>query len=137
MDETHTTKNAQPENLGDYIRQQREVLGISQRQLATRAKIHHSKIARLENGYTGGRPNPEHLQRIANALGVDVTKLLRYLGVTPRPELPSVRTYFRRKLGVNADQADVLAGLVADYQRNYQEPQKKGGTYESTNQPRD
>jgi transcriptional regulator with XRE-family HTH domain len=137
MPETQPTI-AQPDNLGNYIRRHREALGISQRQLAAKAKIHHSKVGRLENGQTDERPNPEHLQRIADALGVDVSKLLKYLGVTPRPELPSVRTYFRRKLGVDADQADVLAGLVADYQRNHQQqPDRKGEPHEPTNKTRD
>jgi transcriptional regulator with XRE-family HTH domain len=121
-------RNKQPESLGGYIRRQRESLCVSQRQLATQAKIHHSKIARLESGAIGGPLNPEHLQRIADALGVDVSKLLKYVGVTPKPELPSVRVYFRRKLGVDAVEAEVLANLVADYQRQKPTTNQRGGT---------
>lgn len=110
----------QPATLGGYLRQERERLGLSQRAVATLAGIHHSKLARLESGEITG-PLPQHLQDIADALGVDVSKLLKYLGVTPKPELPSVRVYFRRKLGVDADEAEVLANLVAEYQQKQKE----------------
>jgi transcriptional regulator with XRE-family HTH domain len=111
-------ESSQPDTLGSFINRERTRLGLSQRQLAAEAKVHHSKIARLESGETNGTLQPAHLQQIANALGVDVTRLLKYRGVTPRPELPSVRTYFRRKLGVNADEAEILANLVAEHQRS-------------------
>jgi transcriptional regulator with XRE-family HTH domain len=114
MVDTHN--NDTPKTWGAYVKQQRERLGMSQRQLASKVGIHHSGIARLESDQVTDHPRPEYLQGIADALGVDVSNILRYLGVTPRPELPSVRTYFRRKLGVNADEAEILASLVADYQ---------------------
>ena len=104
-----------PGTLGAYIREQRERIGISQRQLASIVGVHHSNIARLENGEVGDRPKPEYLQSLANALGVDVSKLLAYLGVTPKLELPSVRTYFRRKLGVlRQAMGPVIAAALAD-----------------------
>lgn len=117
-----TNNKQQPDSLGDYVRQGRLRLGLSQRQLATQVGMHHSRVARLENGETGDRLSPEYVQGLADALGVDVSRLLKYLGVTPKPELPSVRTYFRRKLGVDANEAEVLAKLIADYQQQHKHP---------------
>jgi transcriptional regulator with XRE-family HTH domain len=113
------TKQPEPHSLGEYLRQQRERAGLSQRRLAGMTAIHHSYLARLENGELLN-PQAEYLQRIANVLGVDVADFFAFLGV--RPEVPEMRAYFRRKLGVNADEADVLAQLIEDYQAK----QKKG-----------
>jgi transcriptional regulator with XRE-family HTH domain len=104
----------QHETLGEYIRAHREAAGLSQRQLAIKAGLYHSLLGRLESGDIAVRPTPEHLQKIADALSVDVSELLQYLGI--KPTLPEPRVYFRRKLGVNAETADVLAQLVEEYQ---------------------
>lgn len=96
----------QPTPLGDYLRRKREQLGLSQRQLAARAGVHHSRLASLEKGETTTQPKPEHLQRLADALGIDVSKLLAFLGVKPtRPALPSPRVYFRKAYGMTAEEA--------------------------------
>jgi transcriptional regulator with XRE-family HTH domain len=92
--------------------------------------MHHSRLARLESGEIGDRLTPEFLQGIADVLDLDVSKLLKFVGVTPRPELPSVHVYFRRKFGIDADEADVLAELVNEYQRAQSRTTqvKRGGT---------
>jgi transcriptional regulator with XRE-family HTH domain len=110
-------------SLGGFIAAQREAAGLSQRQLAARAGFNHSFIARLESGDTRAGRTPEHLQRIADALELDVSELLKFLGVTPR--LPEPRAYFRRKLGVNAREADVLARLIEDHQATQQTKRKE------------
>jgi transcriptional regulator with XRE-family HTH domain len=57
------------------IRQVREQKGLSQAELATRAKVAQGYISDLE---AGGKKNPgiDVLKRLAKALGVPVTKLL-------------------------------------------------------------
>lgn len=116
----NNTDAERPTGLGGYVRRERQRAGLSQRQLASQVGMHHSRLARLENGEIGDRLTPEFLQGIADVLHVDVSKLLKFVGVIPRPELPSVRVYFRRKLGVDADEAEVLANLIADYQQKHQ-----------------
>jgi len=101
--------NHQP--LGDYLRAARERTGWSIRDLAKRAGIHFSYLARLENGDTA-HPSPELLQRLAELLEVDAAELLSYIGV--KPELPEPRMYFRRVYGVDAVEADILARLIED-----------------------
>jgi transcriptional regulator with XRE-family HTH domain len=113
-------------SLGEYLRAARERAGYSIRELANRVSVHFSYLARLESGETA-RPAPDLLQRLAAVLDVDAAELLAYIGV--KPELPEPRAYFRRKLGVNAEEADVLARLIEDYQAN----RRTGGHHEETN----
>lgn len=112
--------------LGDYLRMARQQAGYSIRELAKLVSVHFSYLARLENGETA-HPSPDLLQRLAEVLQVDAAELLTYIGV--KPALPEPRAYFRRKLGVNAEEADVLARLIEDYQAK----KTKGGTHEDTN----
>jgi transcriptional regulator with XRE-family HTH domain len=127
--------NSRPSTLGGYVRQERERAGLSIRQLAAQVGMHHSRLARLERGEVGDRTTPEYIQGIADALGIDVTKLLRFSGVKPKPELPTIKMYFRRKLGVDADEADVLAQLIVNHQAS-KKRNPKGGNHEPTTQHR-
>jgi transcriptional regulator with XRE-family HTH domain len=108
-------------SLGEYLRAARERAGYSIRELAKKVSLHHSYVARLENG-EAEHPSPELLRRLASALDIEVAELWPYIGV--ESELPEPRAYFRRKLGVDADEAEVLARLIEDYQTN----KTKGGT---------
>jgi transcriptional regulator with XRE-family HTH domain len=98
--------------LGALIAARREALGLSQRQLAARADVDSSVVSRLENNRFE-QPSALLLQRLADALSTNVSELLAFVGV--RPELPEPRAYFRRKLGMNAKEADVLARLVEGF----------------------
>lgn len=109
-------------SLGELLRDARVQAGLSIRQLAPKVGVHHSLLARLENGETE-RPSPELLQHLADELGLDVNELLACVGVTP--SLPEPRMYFRRKLGVSADEAEVLARLIEDHQAKQIEQKRK------------
>ena len=89
--------------LGEYIRVQRESLGISQRQLAGRIGIHHSYLARLEAG-DYAQPAPAVLHRIAEALDLEPEDLFALAGHTVPHELPSFAPYLRAKYDIS-DQA--------------------------------
>lgn len=101
------------EALGSYVRFHREQAGISQEQLAAAIGVNHSYIARIESGKRA-KPAADILQRIADTLHIDASELLAFLGV--RPSLPEPRVYFRRKYGMGADEADVIARLVEDFE---------------------
>lgn len=113
------------ESLAAHLRQAREQSGLSIRELAKQVGgVHHSYLARIENGETAN-PSTDLLQRLADVLNVDSADLLAYVNVT----LPEPRAYFRRKFGVDAEEADVLARLIEEHQAN----KGKGGHYEDTN----
>jgi transcriptional regulator with XRE-family HTH domain len=68
------------------IRELREAQGISQRELADRARVHQPNLSRLEAGIAT-RVDLATLERIANALGVDASLLVRHErgAATPEP----------------------------------------------------
>jgi transcriptional regulator with XRE-family HTH domain len=96
-------------SLGEYLRMERERASWSQRQLAAMVGIHHSYLARLENGETAN-PSAELLQRMAEVLETDTAELLAYIGV--KSELPEPRVYFRRMYGLDREQAEQAARLI-------------------------
>src|SRR6266849_639576 len=98
--------------LGAYLRQARESAGLSLRDLENLTGVGRMALSRLENDAVQ-EPQATDLVKLARALDVDEAALLAYIGV--QPTLPEPRMYFRRKLGVNADEADVLAQLIEDY----------------------
>jgi XRE family transcriptional regulator of biofilm formation len=65
--------------LGDVLRNRREAKGLTQAQLARRAKITDEYVSMLE---TGAKRNPSLavLQRLAKVLGVSVSELLANKG---------------------------------------------------------
>jgi transcriptional regulator with XRE-family HTH domain len=114
------------ETLGVYIQRRRAEVGLSLRQLAEKSGINKGYLSRVENGERSPT-SAVMLKQLADALEVDVEEL-RTLSVDV-DSLPSPRAYFRRKLGIDAAQADVLAKLVEDYQRENEEARD-----ENTNQ---
>ena len=64
-----------PKRLGRVIQKLRESQGLTQRDLAAKAKVTQGYIAQLEMGMKKN-PSLETLRRLAKALGVPVTELL-------------------------------------------------------------
>lgn len=102
-------QNSPRPSLGKHLRTLREGAGWSQRQFAAVVGIHHSYLARLENGEAAS-PSAELLQRMAEVLEIDTSELLAYIGI--KPSLPEPRVYFRRMYGLSPEQADEAAKLI-------------------------
>ncbi|ASR50002.1 helix-turn-helix domain-containing protein [Paenibacillus kribbensis] len=64
---------------GTYLKQQREQKQWSINQLADAAGISNSQISRIENGLRGV-PKPSTLRKIADALGVSYTEMMKVAG---------------------------------------------------------
>lgn len=80
--------------LGAFIRRHREAQGLSLEAVAQQVKVPRSTILRMERGEFGS-PDPEKLQRLADALDVDFEELFTLAGhVAPEPAL---QPYLRRK----------------------------------------
>lgn len=60
-------------------------------------------------------PSAAVLQKLADALELDASELLTFIGVGPSSTLPSPRVYFRRKFGMTDQEAARLARLITDY----------------------
>lgn len=115
------TPTPKAKTLGAYLRAARLKAGLSTHQLAARAHINQSYLVKLETDQND-HPSAETLQRLADSLGLDGAKLLQFIGVKPARVLPAPRVYFRRKLGVDAKEAAVLARLIKDYQQRKENP---------------
>jgi XRE family transcriptional regulator, master regulator for biofilm formation len=64
-----------PKRFSRVIQQQREAKGMTQRDLAAKAKVTQGYVAQLEMGMKKN-PSLDILKRLAKALGVPVTELL-------------------------------------------------------------
>jgi transcriptional regulator with XRE-family HTH domain len=65
-----------PPRIGARLKRLREARGVSQLELAKRAKVAQGYISELESGTKGRRPGIAVLQRLAKALKVPMTDLL-------------------------------------------------------------
>jgi transcriptional regulator with XRE-family HTH domain len=80
--------------LGKLIARERARQGLSLETLGNAAGGNRSTIMRLERG-TFAHPNPDKLQRIAHALGLDAGDLFALAGYMPPNVLPSLDRYLR------------------------------------------
>jgi transcriptional regulator with XRE-family HTH domain len=76
--------------LGSLLKSERERAGLTVRQLADDAGLVPSTVSRLETGFIA-TPRPDHLQKLARALGIDVEELYAAAGYLTPGELPELR----------------------------------------------
>lgn len=81
--------------LGDYIRHRREVIGMSLRALEESTKINRGALSLIESGLRA--PTPDTLQRIAEALQVDYEDLYAVSGISLPEKLPELDAYLRTR----------------------------------------
>jgi transcriptional regulator with XRE-family HTH domain len=81
---------------GLMLRERRESLGLTTRQLAAAAKVPHTTIVRIEQGRIAA-PRPDKLARLATALGFTPGELFASVGYLHATDLPDLRTYLRAK----------------------------------------
>jgi transcriptional regulator with XRE-family HTH domain len=86
----------QARELGARLRERREALDLSIRELAERTGINHSTVVRLEQGAIEA-PAPDKLSRIAEELGLSLADVFALADYSVPTELPSFRPYLRTK----------------------------------------
>jgi transcriptional regulator with XRE-family HTH domain len=86
----------QARELGQRLRERREQLRLSTRELAERAGTTHTTVVRLEQGAYDA-PAPDKLSRIANALGLSLADVYALADYSVPTDLPSFRPYLRTK----------------------------------------
>jgi len=119
-------------SLGAYIRAKREKTGLSVRQLAADSGLHYSYVSRIENGERS-KVDPDDLQKLAKALNIDASKLLRFIGIKPTTVIPTPRAYFRRAYGITPTQASEAAERMEQIVRELRDhhdnnKKSRGGT---------
>jgi transcriptional regulator with XRE-family HTH domain len=86
----------QARELGRRLRERREEIDLSIRELAARTRVNHSTIVRLEQGAIEA-PAPDKLSRIADALGLSLADVYALADYSVPTDLPSFRPYLRTK----------------------------------------
>lgn len=84
------------QRLGAFLQTRREELGLSARQLASRAATDQTTINRIEQGLIAA-PRPDKLARIAEALGLSLADVYAHAGYAVPEDLPSFKPYLRTK----------------------------------------
>ncbi len=101
--------------LGAFVKERREALGISQRELARRA--HVADVVRLEQGLLTS-PRTGTLEAIAEALGLTLSELV---AVGKTPTLPAFTPYMRAKYHDLSDEdieeIEAFVGTLRDKQQ--------------------
>jgi transcriptional regulator with XRE-family HTH domain len=93
---TYRMDQEQAKELGRRLREQRERLGLSTRELAERASTTHTTIARFEQGAFDA-PAPDKLSRIAAALDLSLADVFALAEYSVPSDLPSFSPYLRSK----------------------------------------
>lgn len=82
--------------LGSLITKERTSRKMTQRDLAAASGVSLSTVFHLEQG-DFNRPDPDKLQRVAQALELEVEDFFTLAGYTPQDGLPSLGPYLRKK----------------------------------------
>jgi transcriptional regulator with XRE-family HTH domain len=86
----------QAKTLGNLLRQKREALGLSTRQLGAIAGIDGVTILRFEQGAYAA-PRPDKLARVAEALSMTLADIYAMADYAVPADLPSFTPYLRTK----------------------------------------
>src|SRR5487761_1157473 len=101
----------QAKRLGDYFRQRRESLGLSQRRLAIISGLNQPTVVRIEDGQFLS-PGPDKLKALATALGLNLTDVWSLAGYGFDTDLPSALPFLRARYRALPD--DQLNALTVD-----------------------
>ena len=99
--------------LGDYLRAARTRAGLSVRELERLTGVANHYLTKLETGFKT-KPSAEVLIKLADALELDTSELLAFIGVNPASVLPPADIYFRKRYGMSEDQARQAAELIEE-----------------------
>lgn len=110
----------QAQSLGKMLKQSREKLGLSAREVADRSGMADSNVLRLEQGAIAN-PRPETLKSLADALSLDLSDLYAAAGYVQPEGLPSFAPYLRSKY------ADLPASAQREIEASFKKIAAKHG----------
>ncbi len=101
--------------LGEFIRNQREVAKMSVRRLAELAGVSNPYLSQIERGLR--RPSAEILQQLASALRISAETLYVQAGLLPEEDdaTPSVREAVARDPLLTPEQKQALLNVYDSY----------------------
>lgn len=109
----------QSKRLGTMLRDARERLGLSAREVSDRSGMADSNVLRLEQGAIAN-PRPETLKSLADVLALDLADIYATAGYVQPAGLPSITPYLRSRyadLPISAQReiADSFAEIAAKH----------------------
>jgi transcriptional regulator with XRE-family HTH domain len=99
--------------LGDFIRAQRKMLELSQRELAKLTNLSDPYVSQLERGLH--EPSVRVLRALAQALNVRAETLLSYAGLLDPDETPTVEEAVQADPHLTAEQKLALLGVYRGF----------------------
>jgi transcriptional regulator with XRE-family HTH domain len=112
------------ESLGNRIRELRKALGLTQRQLAERARLDFTYLSKIENDLPDYRPSEKAIRALAKELHTDAEELVLLAEKMPKPMQDS---FARNKAAHAFLRTTALAHLTdADWARLLTEAKKLG-----------
>lgn len=90
--------------LANLLREAREALGLSIREVGLRSGITNSNVVRLEQGIIPN-PRPETLKALADVLELDLADVFASIGYVQPKGLPTFTPYLRSKYGAMPESA--------------------------------
>lgn len=110
------------EQMGEFIKAQRKLMELSQRELAKLTNLSDPYVSQLERGLH--EPSVRVLRALAQALNVRAEVLLGYAGLLEPDESPTVVEAIQADPDLTQDQKQVLLGVY----RNFTEVNRTTGT---------
>ena len=101
------------DQLGDFIRAQRELMELSQRQLAKMARLSNPYLSQIERGLH--EPSVRVLKALAEALNVRAATLLSYAGLMDREDVPTVVEAVQADPNLSDEQKAALLGVYRSF----------------------
>lgn len=105
----------QAARLGRLLAQARRNKSLSLRAMAERAGVSYLWLSRVERGFFN-QPAPERITRVVEVLGIDPERIDRITSGHVSSNLPGLRTYFRSKYNLSAQEIDEIERTVRELQ---------------------
>lgn len=101
------------EQMGEFIKAQRKMMELSQRELAKLTNLSDPYVSQLERGLH--EPSVRVLRALANALNVRAEVLLGYAGLLEPDESPTVVEAIQADENLTQDQKHALLGVYRNF----------------------
>src|SRR6476646_923762 len=111
------------QDIGSFIRAQREAAQVSVRQLAEKAGVSNPYLSQIERGLR--KPSAEVLNQIAKALRVSAEVLYIQAGILEPGETNAVRDAIVTDLAITERQKQVLLDIYASFLQQNEAVQKE------------
>ena len=109
----------QAKNLGKVLKDRREALGLSLRQLGTKCELPWITVSRFEQGAYAA-PAPDKLARVASGLGLTLADVYALADYAVPNDLPSFKPYLRTKYrDLPASEVEKIEAYAAKLARKY------------------